>query len=70
MKTLVKKCRDRMTRKACWWVLRTNLQSWALQGVLVLVLTVAGVGAVAAVVSAKLAAYGVFACQCVNAARS
>lgn len=62
--------RRTLTRSNLKWVARTNLQSWAIQGVLVGLLTVVGVGSLAAMVSAKCAAWTCFICQCVTAARS
>lgn len=56
--------RDRLTRRNALWFAKTNVQSWVLQGVLAGLLTVAGVGAMAALVSAKAAAYVVFVAQC------
>ena len=47
--------RRNLTRSNLKWVARTNLQSWAIQGVLVGLLTVVGVGGLAAMVSAKCA---------------
>jgi flagellar basal body-associated protein FliL len=70
MKTLISKAAKKVTRRNAVWFLKTNVQSWVLQGVLVGLLTVAGVGAVAAMVSAKAAAYTVFLAQCVNAAKA
>lgn len=64
------KVKSRCTRKNAWWFAKTNVQSWVLQGLVVGLLTVVGVGAIAAMVSAKVAAYVVFAAQCVKAARS
>lgn len=49
------------------------MQSWVIQGVLVGLLSVLGLSAVASVasvVSAKVAAYVVFAAQCVVAAKA
>lgn len=69
MKKLIRKVRERTTWKNARWFLRVNVQSWILQGALVGALTVAGVGAIAALVSAKVTAYVVFVGQCVRAGR-
>lgn len=66
MKNLIKKT---VTRKNAVWFAKTNLQSWLLQGAVIGVLTLAGFGTVIAVVSAKAAAYAVFAGQCIKAYR-
>lgn len=66
----MRKLWKRMTWKRVKWAVKVNVQSWILQGVLVGAMTVCGVGVLAAAVSAKVAAYVVFACQCVKAARS
>jgi hypothetical protein len=60
----------KLTRRNALWFLRTNVQSWVLQGALVGLLTLTGVGAVAAVVSAKVTAYVVFVGQCVMKAKA
>lgn len=65
----MRKIRERLTWRNAKWFAKVNVQSWVIQGALVGVLTVAGVGTVAALVSAKVAAYVVFAGQCVQAAR-
>lgn len=60
----------KLTRANAIWVLKTNVQSWVIQGSIAGVLSVVGVGAVSALVSAKAAAYAVFLVQCVSAIRS
>ena len=69
MPSLARRIRDRLTRKNVRWFLKCNVQSWVLQGAMVFGMSVCGVGAVAALVVAKGAAYAVFAAQCVGAAR-
>jgi hypothetical protein len=70
MKTLAKKIGSRITWKNAKWFMMKNVQSWVLQGAVAGILAVVGVSALASLVSAKVAAYVVFAAQCVNAARS
>lgn len=69
MRKLIKKAGEKLTRKNAIWFAKVNLQSWVFQGLAVGLLTVAGVSALAAVVSAKVAAWVIFAAQCVKAAR-
>lgn len=70
MRKIIGKIRARLTRRNVLWFLKTNVQSWIIQGSIIGALTVCGVGTLAAAVSAKTAAYVVFAAQCVKAARS
>jgi len=58
-----------LTRKNAVWFVRVNAQSWVIQGVLIGLLTVVGVGGLAAMVTAKTAAWVVFAGQCLKAAK-
>ena len=51
------------TRRRIIWFVRVNVLSWILQGILVGILTVLGMSAIGAVVSAKVAAWIVFAWQ-------
>jgi len=66
----MKRITSKLTRRNLWWCVKVNVQSWILQGALVGLLSVVGVGTVAAIVSAKVTAYVVFAGQCVAAARA
>ena len=70
MPSLARRIRDRLTRKNVRWFLKCNVQSWVLQGAMVFGMSVCGVGAVAALVVAKGAAYAVFGVQCANVARA
>lgn len=62
--------KSKLNRKSVIWFVKTNVTSWIIQGTIAGVLSVVGVGAVSALVSAKAAAYAVFLIQCVQAIRS
>lgn len=70
MKKALKNLASRLTRKNVRWLVKTNVQSWVLQGALAGGLTLGGVGTVAALVTAKVAAYVVFVGQCYSAAKA
>lgn len=70
MPLLARKLRNRLTWGNARWFARATVLSWLLQGALVGLLAVLGVGTLAAVVSAKATAYVVFLGQCVTAARA
>lgn len=67
---VIRVAREKLTWKAARWLVKVNVQSWFLQGLTVGVLTVAGVGALPAVLAAKVAAWTVFAAQCASLAKS
>jgi hypothetical protein len=69
VKRLIRKAKEKLTRKNVGWCVRTNVQSWVIQGATAGGLSVAGVAPLSALVTAKVAAYVVFAWQCTAAAR-
>ena len=70
MKRLIRTAAARLTRRNALWFLRVNVQAWVIQGALVGLLTVCGLGTLHAMISAKVAAYVVFVGQCLQAARA
>ena len=59
----------KITRERIRWAIRTHLQSWAIQGAVWGTLAISGASSLVALVTAKCAAYAVFAGQCVRAWR-
>jgi hypothetical protein len=67
MKKLIRKTLARCTWKNARWFARVNVAGWIVQGVIFGLLTLIGVGALAALVSAKVANWVVFIGQLVKA---
>jgi hypothetical protein len=67
MRNLIRKALARCTWENAKWFARVNVAGWIVQGVLIGLLTLLGVGALAALVSAKVANWVVFIGQLVKA---